>query len=114
MLKEGEKVPHLVIRSVFPPHKIDELLKKLMEVTPKYPPEPSIDEQVLGAVKATEQGYIWMNIFEVKEGQLDAAYARWRNAMAELRNIEGFKYAIDVWATGEEALASIGVTPSEQ
>ncbi|MHA2287633.1 MAG: hypothetical protein ACXABG_02480 [Promethearchaeota archaeon] len=107
-------MPYLVIRSVIPPHKIDELIKKLMEVTPKYPPDPSIDEHVFGATKATEQGSIWMNIFEVKEGQLDAAYVRWRKAMAELRNVEGFKYAIDVWATDEESRASIGVTPPEQ
>jgi hypothetical protein len=114
MLKEGEKVPYLVIRSVYPPHKRDELVKKLMEVTPKYPPDPSIDEQVLGAVKATEQGHIWMNIFEVKEGKLDAAFARWAKAMAELRNVEGFKYSIEVWATGDEAVATIGVAVPEQ
>jgi len=78
MLKEGEKVLYLVIRSVYPPYKIDEFIKKIMEVTPKDPPDPSIDEEVLGATKATEQGHIWMNIFEVKEGQLDAAYARWK------------------------------------
>ena len=38
MLKEGEKVPYLVIRYVYPPHIIDELVKKLMEVAPKSPP----------------------------------------------------------------------------
>ncbi|MHA2287476.1 MAG: hypothetical protein ACXABG_01690 [Promethearchaeota archaeon] len=107
-------MPYLVIRSVYPPHKIDELVKKLMEVTPKYPPDPSIGEQVLGAVKATEQGHISMTVFEVKEGQLDAAYARWTKGMAEYRNVEGFKYSIDVWSTGEEALATIGVTVPEQ
>jgi hypothetical protein len=114
MLKEGKIVPYLVIRSVYPPHKRDELVKKLPEVTPKYPLDPSIDEQVLSATKATEQGYIWMNIFEVKEGQFHAAFARWTKAMAELRNIEGFKYSIEVWATGEEALVLIGVKHPEQ
>ena len=107
-------MPYLVIRGVYPPHKIDELVKKLTEVTPKYPPDPSIDEHVLGAFKSTEQGYISMNIIEVKEGKLDAAYARSRKAMAELRNIEGLKYSIELWSTGEEARASIGVTPPEQ
>jgi hypothetical protein len=114
MLKEGEKVPYLVIRYVCPPHIIDELVKKLMEFSPKYPPDPSIGEGVLGAVKATEQGYISMNIFKAKEGQLDAAFALWAKRMAALRNVEGFKNSIEVWATNEEALASIGVTLPEQ
>jgi len=114
MLKEGEKVPYLVIRYVFPPHKRDELVKKLMEVAPKSPPDPSIGEGVLGAVKATEQGYINMNIFKAKEGQLDAAFALWGKRMALLRNVEGFKHSIELWATSEEAIASIGVTPPEQ
>ena len=102
-------MPYLVIRYVCPPHIIDELVKKLMEVAPKSPPDPSIGEGVLGAVKATEQGYIFMNIFEVKEGKLDAAFALWTKRMALLRNVEGFKYSIEVWATSDEALMSIGV-----
>ena len=114
MLKEGEKVPYLIIRYVCQPHIITELLKNVMEVSPKYPADPSIDEWVLGATKATEQGHIWMNIFEIKEGQFEAAYARWIKAMAALRNVEGFQYTIEVWATSEETLASIGVTPPEQ
>jgi len=113
MLKEGEKVPYLVIRYVYPPHIIDELVKKLMEVAPKSPPDPSIGEGVLGAVRATEKGHINMNIFEVKEGKLDAAFALWAKRMALLRNVEGFKYSIELWATSEEALVSHGVKHPE-
>ena len=55
-----------------------------------------------------------MNIFEVKEGKLDAAFALWAKRMALLRNVEGFKYSIELWATTEEALVSIGVKHPEQ
>jgi len=107
MLKEGEKVPYLVIRYVYPPHIIDELVKKLMEVVPKSPPDPSIGEIVLGAVKATEQGHISMTIFKAKEGQLDAAFTLWAKRMALLRNFEGFKHSIELWANSDEFLVSI-------
>lgn len=114
MLKEGEKVPYLIIRYVCPPHLIDELLKNVMEVSPKYPADPSIDEWVLGATKATEQGHIWMNVWKAKEGQFDAAYARRRRSMAELRNVEGVKHSIEVWATSYEAQVSLGLIHPEQ
>ena len=114
MLKEGEKVPYLVIRYVCPPNLIEELVTKLMKVAPKSPPDPSIGEPVLGAIKATEQGYINMNIFEVKEGKLDAAFALWAKSMALLRNVEGFKHSIELWVTSEEALVSLGVKRPEQ
>ena len=111
MLKEGEKVPYLVIRYVYPPHILDEFVPKIMEVAQNIrresPPDPSIGEPVLGAVKASEQGYINMIIVEVKEGKFDAAFAYWTKNMALLRNVEGFKHSIELWANSDEFLLSI-------
>jgi hypothetical protein len=110
MLKEGEKVPYLVIRYVYPPHILDEFVPKIIEVAKNYrreSPPDSIGEVVLTAVKATEQGYVNMIIFEVKEGKLNAGFAFWAKGMALLRNVEGFKHSIELWATSDEFLVSI-------
>jgi hypothetical protein len=48
-----------------------------------------------------------MIIFEVKEGKLDAGFALWAKGMALLRNVEGFKHSIELWATSDEFLVSI-------
>ena len=113
MLKEGKKVPYLIIRYVYPPHILDEFVPKVMELAQNRRRElqkeedPSIGEPVFTAVKATEQGYINMIIIEVKEGKLDAAFAFWTKNMALLRNVEGFKHSIELWATSDEFLVSI-------
>ena len=118
MLKEGKKVPYLIIRYISPPHILDEFLKTIFEAAQKRRresgPDPAVGEVVLAAVKATEQGYIFMNIFEAKEGKLDAAFALWRERMALLRNVEGFKHSIELWASvssGEVSFGGIKIPP---
>lgn len=104
-------MPYIFIKSTYPSHKIDEVVKKYLEVLQKFPPDPSMGEQVANATRADGQGIVGLTVFEVKEGKFDEAMKRWMSAMTEFRNIEGYEYSMDVWATVIEAFAAIGMTP---
>ena len=104
-------MPYIFIKTVYPTHKIDEVVKKYLEVLPKYPPDPSLGETVAAATNATEQGIISLTVYEVKEGKFEEAMNRWMTGAAEYRNIEGLEYSIETWATAVEAFGSIGKTP---
>ena len=64
-------MPYIFIKSRYPSHKIDELLKKNLEVVPKYPPNPSLGETVVSATKADGQGIVSLSIYEVKKGKFE-------------------------------------------
>lgn len=104
-------MPYLFIKSTYPSHKIDEVVKKILEVMQKFPPDLSLGEQVAGATKADEKGIVGLTVYEVKEGKFDEAMKRWMIVMSEFRNIEGYEYSMDVWATTIEAFGAIGMTP---
>ncbi|MBY8984575.1 MAG: hypothetical protein KGD65_05900 [Candidatus Lokiarchaeota archaeon] len=104
-------MPFLFIRFVYPTHKIDEVVKKNLEIIPNYPPDPSRGETVVQAARGVEQGIESLTIFEVKQGKFDETMATWMKIAAEFRNIEGLEYSIEVWATNPEAMGSLGLTP---
>jgi hypothetical protein len=103
-------MPYIIISSSYPPSIADELVKVYLEVIKKYPPDDKLGKEIVPvAVKATLQGIQTINITEVKKGKLDEALTRAANAMAMYRNVKGYSYAIDVYLTVEEALASVGM-----
>jgi len=104
-------VPYIFIKSTYPSHKIDELLKKNLEVVPKYPPNPSLGETVVSATKADGQGIVSLSIYEVKKGKFEEAMDLWVKGQMEFRNIEGYEFSIETWVTAAEAFAAIGMTP---
>lgn len=96
---------------MYPTHKIDEVVKKNLEIVPKYPPNPSLGESVVTAAKGVDQGIVSLTVYEVKEGKFDEAMEIWMKGAAEFRNIEGLEYSIEVWATTAEAMGALGMTP---
>lgn len=106
-------MPFIFSKIIYPPHKIDELVKKYIEILPKYPPDPSLAEVALGATKATEEGIVSLTVFEVKEGKFQEAFNLVTRNTSAFRTVEGVKYSIEVWATTIEAFAAIGMTPPE-
>ena len=58
-------MPFLFIRFVYPPHKIDEVVQKNLEIKPNYPPNPSIGETVISAARGVVQGIESVSIYEV-------------------------------------------------
>ena len=106
-------MPYLFITSVYPSHKVDEVVKKYLEVTPKYPPDPSMGKALVSATKILEQGVKSFTAYEVKEGKLEEAISIWTKGIAEYRNIEGYETSIEVWATSAEAFGAIGMKRPE-
>ena len=106
-------MPYIFIKSVYPSHKVDEVVKKYLEIMPKYPPDSSLGESVVSATKLVEHGVISFTAYEVKEGKFEEAMNRWMKGMGEFRNIEGYECSIEVWATAAEAFGSIGMKPPE-
>jgi len=76
-----------------------------MEAIQKYPPDPSLAEQVVPvAGRATEKGIETMGIQKLKEGKFDEVAKRVMASMAMYHKIEGFEYSVEIWATLEESL----------
>jgi len=106
-------MPYIFITSVYPSHKVDEVVKKYLEIIRKYPPDPSLGKSIVSATKLVEQGVKGIIAYEVKEGKFEEAMNRWMRSIGEFRNIEGYECSIEVWATAAEAFGSIGMKPPE-
>ena len=104
---------YIFAKIIYPPHKIDELAKKTIEITSKYPPDPSLGELIVNASRMTEKGIVSLFIYEAKEEKFIEALNRVGRVISEFRTIEGIKYSIETWATVIEAYATIGMTPPE-
>ncbi|MFX1470424.1 MAG: hypothetical protein ACFFB8_17410 [Promethearchaeota archaeon] len=97
---------YVVLKSFYPTHKAEEILKIFMELVKKYPPDESIAETLIrGAGRATEKGLEGMSIWKLKEGQFDKMANRIMSAMSMFNNVEGFGWRVEIWSTFEESSA---------
>ena len=104
----------IVLKSKYPSHKVDEVVKVYFEVTQKYPPDATLATAGPLAIKQTAKGIKAITIWEVEPGKFEAAYNRTAEAMAMFRNIEGYEYSIEAYSTAAESLASIGIELPQQ
>lgn len=109
-------MPYLSLIMKWPSDKTGEFIKKVVEANKRFAPDESLGETLIpgGAIKGTGEGSKILFISSVSKGKLDESYNRTQAAgnfyaMA----IEGLEYEIEVWATNEEAWASIGQKPPE-
>ncbi len=103
-------MPYIIIRTLYPPCKIDEAAKKYVEIMEKFPPDDNLGKVVVPvAVTITTDGVEALAISEVKRDKLADALDYTAKVMLEYRNIEGYKYEIKTWSTGEEALGMLGL-----
>ncbi len=98
----------------FPPVKGEEVGKKFLEITKKYPEDRSLGKSVLdGALMRTKYGIKAITISEVKEGKLEAAQERVNEILAAYSEIEGVNTRLETWATLLESLEAVGLKPPE-
>ena len=103
-------MPYLIMTSRYPSDKVPAVVERYLEILAKYPHDESLSEEVVPvAVKSTHEGIKSFSISDVKEGKLDAAYARAVNSMAMFQSVEGFEYTIEVYSKVDEARATIGM-----
>lgn len=106
-------MPHILIRTWFPPHKAQEVAKVYMEELQKYRPDRSLGKSLATAIKSSDKGIVSIEIFEVKEGKLEESLKHYHKVQIMYHNIEGFKYEVEVWRTPVEAMELLGMKPPE-
>ena len=103
-------MPYIIVRTLYPANKIDEVAKKYLEVTEKFPPDETLGKVVVPvAATITTDGVEAMGISEIERDKLADALDYTIKIMLEYRNIEGYKYEIKTWSTVEEALGMLGL-----
>jgi hypothetical protein len=103
-------MPYIIIRSWYPPSKVDAVVKRYIEVMKKYPPDEFLAKTVVQSASfATKDGIEAITVLEAVNEKLTDALIRSMAALAEFRDIEGYNYEIKPWATVEESLSSIGM-----
>lgn len=106
-------MPNILIKTWFPPHKVEEVAEVYMEELKKYRPDRSLGKSLTTIIKPNANGIVSLEIFEVKEGKLEEALNHYHSVQIMYHNIEGFKYEIEVWRTSVEAMALLGMKPPE-
>jgi hypothetical protein len=93
-----------------PASKAIEVGKKFLEVSSKYPDDPSSGKSVLRvAVKTTKDGIKTMGITEIVKGKVEEVLANANEQMLLYSEIEGLRYKIETWMSGTEALPLVGL-----
>ena len=106
-------MPYIISISTYPSHKQNDVVKKFLELMPKYPPDESLMEVVAQPVAFTKNGLKIVTIWEAKEGKLDEAFTRVNTYFYEFKDIDGHETTIKVWNTFPEAIAMAGIPVPE-
>jgi len=101
-------MPYVISTIKYQSHKQNEVIKKYLQITPKYKLDENVAEQLCAPVTTTENGVIVKSIHEVKPGKLEETLAYLRKYFYEFINIENCEYSVDVWYTFEEAAGIAG------
>jgi hypothetical protein len=101
--------------SYFPADKSEEVGKKYLEITKKYPPDRSISKPVLRVgVRVTPDGMKAIGISEVKEGKFNEFMKGLYEQVLLWSEIEGFRMDNEVLMSGAEALPLVGLKMPEE
>ena len=94
---------YVTISTWYPSHKGSEVGKIYAEVLQKYSPDKSLWEMVVPvAAKGTKDGIETIAIYKPKEDKIKQVITRFIEVMANFNDIEGYEYAIEVWAGVED------------
>jgi len=104
-------MPYIIVTSIYPSHKAQQVGETYLETLKKYPPDESLTTEVVPvAAKITLQGIKAISIVEPKAGKLEEALERVGNEMTMFMPIEGFEYSVETYGTASEAMSSIGMS----
>ena len=103
-------MPYIIIRTWYPTSKVDEVVKKYLEVMKKYPPDESLAKTIVqSATSSTKDGIETLTVSETVNEKLGDALNLSSRRLVEFRDIEGYNFEIKPWFTVEEALKIAGV-----
>lgn len=99
----------------FPADKSEEVGKKYIEVTKKFPPDRSISKPILRVgVRVTTDGMKVITISEVKEGKFSEFMNRIYQQVLIYSEIEGYRTEQEVFMSGTEAMPLVGLKMPEE
>ncbi len=99
----------VMVTSWFPPGKAAEAGKKYLEVMKKYPAESFEKPVLLIGVRATKDGIKSISITEAKKGDLEKVLNIEMKRMLMFGAIGGFRYEIETYISGVEAMSMVGL-----
>ena len=100
--------------SYFPASKSNEVGKKYIEITKKYPADRSLSKVVIPvAVRITPNGMKAFTISEVKEGKFKEFMNRVYQQILEYSEIEGYRSEVEIFMSGTEAMPLVGLKMPE-
>ena len=111
--RERFRMPYVIAISTYPSHKQDDVVKKYLELIPKYPGDESIMEVIAQPVKLTNNGFKIVTIWEAKGGKFEEAFTQINTYFYEYKDIDGYETDIKVWNTFPEAIAMAGIPVPE-
>ena len=101
---------YIVIFVKFPSHIANEVSKRFIESLQKFPDDDSLGETLIrSAVKSTQEGVNIFTVNRINEGKLEEALNSARTQIAFFLDIEGYEASVEVWATVQEGLATLGM-----
>ncbi len=71
-------MPYIIATIKYPSHIQNEVVKKYLQISPKYKTDENVAEQLCAPVTTTENGVIVKSIWEIKPGKLEQALAYFR------------------------------------
>ena len=104
----------IVITALFPHDKANDVAKKYIAISKKYPPDPSLGKDLTTALKVTKEGIKSLFVGEVAKGKVEKYFARATKIQQEYASIEGFRYEIEMFMDLVEALAVVGMKAPEE
>ncbi len=99
----------IMVTSWFPPSKSAEAGKKYLEVMKKYPMESFEKPVLLVGARATKDGMKTISITEAKKGDLEKLLNIEMKRMLMFGAVEGFRYEIETYLSGAEAMPMVGL-----
>ena len=91
-------MPYIITRCWYPPKKLDEVVKKYLEVLEKYPLDESLGKQIVPVTTTTSNcGYESLSVMEVEKQKVGDALDRQQTSFMEFRNIEENRYQLSVF-----------------
>ena len=103
---------YMMTTTTYPLSEADEVGKKWLEYSKKFPPDRSIAKTIVqAAVKTTTEGVTAIGISEVKPGKVVEALDRAGKLAVAFGSIKGFNMAIEILSTAVEAMDVLGLKP---
>ncbi len=99
---------YVIITLKYASHMQNEVVKKYLQIAPKYSLDEAIAVQLCAPVSVTTNGVEVKSIWDIKSGKLEEALAYFRKYFYEFIHIENCAYSIDVWYTFDEAAGIAG------